>query len=301
METIFRTLQDFFKSIDLPLKQDFEMTIHQLKGLHGDGRKQSPLFRTDYFSFLLITAGKSSYIIDKQEFDLCKNSFYFTLPGHLKSFNIEIPLEGYIVTFTESFLKQDFYGDLFQTFPFLLNETTPVMKLSNEIVLEMSKMFETMIQEYNRESQFKKNILFNHLTILLYKTKELLQSHRVNIKSSSRSMELTNQFKSILNENFRDLLLDKSDKIVSIKEIASALNVHPNYLTNVIKEETGKTASDWIHDRTFSETQSLLKNSSKTISEISIIFGFTDSTHFAKFFKKMSRISPTQFRKQQLL
>ena len=49
METIFRTLQDFFKSIGLPMTQDFEMTIHPLKGLHGDGQKQSPVFRTDYF------------------------------------------------------------------------------------------------------------------------------------------------------------------------------------------------------------------------------------------------------------
>ena len=32
METNFRTLQDFFKSIGLPMTQDFEMTIHPLKG-----------------------------------------------------------------------------------------------------------------------------------------------------------------------------------------------------------------------------------------------------------------------------
>jgi AraC family transcriptional regulator, transcriptional activator of pobA len=301
MQTIYRTLQDFFKSMGLSMQQDFEVTIHQLKGLHGDGKKQSPLFRTDYFSFLLITAGKSSYSIDKQEFDLGKNSFYFTLPGHLKSFNIQIPIEGYMITFTESFLKQNFFGDLFQTFPFLLNESTPVMKLNDAIIVEMAGMFDIMIEEYKGQSHFRKDILFNHLCILLYKTKELLESHRVNIKSSSRSMELVNQFKMILNNNFKDLIIGQSDKIFSIKEIAHAIKVHPNYLTNVIKEETGKSASDWIHDRTFSETQSLLKNSQKTISEISFIFGFTDSTHFAKFFKKMSGISPTEYRKKELL
>jgi AraC family transcriptional regulator, transcriptional activator of pobA len=301
METIFRTLQDFFKSIGLPMQQDFEMTIHHLKGLHGDGKKQSPMFRTDYFSFLLITNGKSSYVIDKQEFDLGKNSFYFTLPGHLKSFKIEFPLEGYLVTFTESFFKQHYSGDFFQTYPFLLNESTPVMKLSNEIVVEMTQLFETMLQEYNGQSLFKKDILFNHLSILLLKTKELLQSHQVNIKSSGRSMELVNQFKTILNTNFKDLILNKSDKILSIKEIGNILHVHPNYLTNVIKEETGKSASDWIHDRTLAETQSLLKNSQKSISEISIIFGFTDSTHFAKFFKKMAGISPSEYRKNAVL
>ncbi len=90
------------------------MTVHSLSGLHGSGAKVSPMFRTDYFAFLLITGGKSSYSIDNQSFALGEGSFYFTNPGHLKSFNIEIPLEGYMVTFTETFLKQNFSGDLFQ-------------------------------------------------------------------------------------------------------------------------------------------------------------------------------------------
>ncbi len=297
MQTIYRTLQDFFKSIGLPLEQDFEMTVHQLKGLHGDGKKQSPLFRTDYFSFLLITKGKSSYIIDKQQFHLGAGSFYFTLPGHLKSFQIEIPLEGYLVTFTESFLKQNFKGDLFQLFPFLLNESTPVMQLNDDIVFEMASMFETMIKEFKSEAAFKQEILANHLSILLYKTKALLQSHMVNIKSSSKSMELLNQFKSVVNENFKQLLQAKADKILSIKEIANKLHVHPNYLSNVIKDESGKIATAWIKDRTISEAQFLLKNSNKTISEIAETFGFTDSTHFAKFFKKITESSPSEYRK----
>jgi AraC family transcriptional regulator, transcriptional activator of pobA len=297
METIFRTLQDFFKSIGLSLEQDFEMTVHSLAGLHGNGTKISPMFRTDYFAFLLITGGESSYSIDNQSFALSEGSFYFTNPGHLKSFNIEIPLKGYMVTFTETFLKQNFTGDLFQQFPFLLNETTPVMKLNADIQADMKAMFETMIQEYKGHSTFKKAILSNHLSILLYKSKELLQSHQVSIKASSRSMELVNQFKRILNENFKNLLLGKSDKVLSIKEIADSMNVHPNYLSNVIKEESGKSASDWIQDRTLAETQALLKNSQKTVSEIAYNLGFTDSTHFAKFFKKMANISPSDYRK----
>jgi AraC family transcriptional regulator, transcriptional activator of pobA len=298
METIFRTLQDFFKSIGLPLEQDFEMTVHNLAGLHGSGSKVSPQFRTDYFAFLLITGGKSSYTIDNQSFALGEGSFYFTNPGHLKSFDIEIPLEGYMVTFTETFLKQNFTGDLFQQFPFLLNESTPVMKLNVDIQIDMTKMFDMMIQEYKGTSSFKKAILSNHLSILLFKTKELLQSHQVSIKASGRSMELVNHFKVILNENFKNLLIQKSDKVLSIKEIADSMNIHPNYLSNVIKEESGKSASDWIQDRTLAEAQVLLKNSNKTVSEIAFIFGFTDSTHFAKFFKKMSSISPSDFRKK---
>jgi AraC family transcriptional regulator, transcriptional activator of pobA len=167
METIFRKLHDFFKSINLTLEQDFEMTIHELKGLHGDGKKQSPLFRTDYFSFLLITAGKSNYTIDNLKFNLGKNSFYFTIPRHLKSFEIQEPIEGYMVTFTESFLKQNFHGNLFLQFPFLISESTPVMLLNEVASKEISALLEMMLLEFKSDSDFKKEVLSNLLSVLL--------------------------------------------------------------------------------------------------------------------------------------
>jgi AraC family transcriptional regulator, transcriptional activator of pobA len=297
MEILHGTLKDFFKSINLPLSQDFEMTVHRLKGLHGDKSMASPLFRSDYYSFLLITNGQSSYTIDGQAFELSNGSFYFTNPGHLKSFNIEIPIEGFLLTFSEGFLKENFIGDFFQMFPFLVHESTPVMRLDKAKMTEINDFFETVLQEYNNTGAYKKAILSNQLTILLYKTKELLLSNKVVIKSQSRNGELLSQFKNVLNDNFKALASGKAEKIWSIKEIADQLNVHPNYLSNVVKTESGKSASEWIQERTLAEAKAFLLQSSKTISEIAYVLGFTDSTHFAKFFKKMEGKSPTDFRK----
>jgi AraC family transcriptional regulator, transcriptional activator of pobA len=299
MEAIYRTLQDFFKSINLPLSQDFEMTIHRLEGLHGDAPKKSPQFRTDYYAFLLITGGKSCYTIDGQTFDLAQNAFYFTNPGHLKSFDIEIPVSGFMLTYTETFVKQYFQGDFLQLFPFLIHENKPIMYLDDVLAKEISELFEMMLQEYKGNGHYKKAVLTNQLMILLYKTKELLVSHQATAQSLNRANDIVNRFKIRLNESFRDLAMGKTDKIPSIKELASNLTVHPNYLSTVIKEESGKSASDWIQDRTFSEAQALLSNDTKSISEIAFALGFTDSTHFAKFFKKKSNLTPLEYRKSQ--
>jgi AraC family transcriptional regulator, transcriptional activator of pobA len=70
MEIIHQTLQDFFKRIGLPMTQDTEMTVHRLEGLHGGKPIQSPLFRTNYYSILLITGGKSGYTIDDLHYHL---------------------------------------------------------------------------------------------------------------------------------------------------------------------------------------------------------------------------------------
>jgi AraC family transcriptional regulator, transcriptional activator of pobA len=301
MEIIHQTLQDFFKRIGLPMSQDTEMTVHRLEGLHGDKPIQSPLFRTNYYSFLLITGGKSAYTIDDLRFDLGENAFYFTNPGHLKSFTIEEPLRGYMLTFTEGFVQQYFVGDFFQQFPFLLNETVPVMSVDAKKKAEIEMIFEMLLNEYARLSPYRNAILVNQLIVLLYKTKELLLTHRAVISVQNRPAELVTSFKNIISDNFKALASGKMTHILSVKEISAQLNIHPNYLTNIVKSETNKSASDWIQERTTSEAKAILGNSNRSVSEIADALGFTDSTHFAKFFKKMTGNSPTDFRKKATL
>lgn len=296
METLHQTLQDFFRSVGLPLQQDMELTVHQLDGLHGDRPFSSPLFRTNYYSFVLITKGKSRYKIDNQTFDLSPSSFYFTNPGHLKSFAIEELLGGYMVTFSEQFVKQHYTGDFFTLYPFLVHETTPVMQLNEPALAELTLVFEQMLREYNGGAMFRSAILTKYLAILLYKTKELLQTHKVDFQVQNRSAVLVSDFKKLLNENFKELATGQARKICSVKEFAERLNIHPNHLSSVVKNETGRPASDWIQERTIAEAQSLLKNTKLTVSEITFRLGFSDTAHFGKFFKKRANVSPSEYR-----
>lgn len=296
IEVPFHTLHDFFRSVGLPLQQDMDLTVHRLAGLHGDRPMSSPLFRTNYYSFLLILKGKARYIIDNQQFELGAGSFYFTNPGHLKSFAIEELLEGYMLTFSEQFVKQHYTGDFYTLYPFLIHETTPVMQLDEITLTGLSSVFEQMLREYNGNAMFKSAILTKYVAILLYKTKELLQTHKVLYSPQNRSAALVGDFKKLLNENFRELANGQANKIRSVKEFAERLNVHPNYLTNIVKGETGKPASEWVQERTLAEAQSLLNNTKLTVSEITFQLGFSDTAHFGKFFKKRAGISPSEFR-----
>jgi AraC family transcriptional regulator, transcriptional activator of pobA len=296
MEIIHQTLEDFFKRMGLPMTQDTEMTVHRLDGLHGDKPIQSPLFRTNYYSFLLITGGTSMYTIDDFRFDLGENSFYFTNPGHLKSFQIEVPLQGYMLTFTERFVQQFFVGDFFQQFPFLINETIPVLTLDKKRRAEIELIFQMLLNEYDRMSPFRSAIMVNQLIVLLYKTKELLLTSKAIVSATNRPAELVTSFKNIISAHFKDLATGKTSHLLSVKEISNQLNIHPNYLTNLVKTETGKSATDFIQERTISEAKAFLSNTNQTISEIAFALGFTDSTHFAKFFKKNVGVAPGAFR-----
>jgi AraC-like DNA-binding protein len=83
-----------------------------------------------------------------------------------------------------------------------------------------------------------------------------------------------------------------------VQDYADEQNLHPNYLSNVIKSKTGKPIGTWIAEKTIAEAKSLLQNSSTSIKEIAFILGFSESSHFSNYFKKYTDTSPVLYRKQ---
>lgn len=88
-----------------------------------------------------------------------------------------------------------------------------------------------------------------------------------------------------------------SDIKLQVQYFAEKLNLHPNYLNAVIKSKTGRTVNDWITERMLSVAKSLLINTSNSSKEIAYLLGFSEPTHFSRFFKKHTELSPNKYRK----
>jgi AraC-like DNA-binding protein len=82
--------------------------------------------------------------------------------------------------------------------------------------------------------------------------------------------------------------------------MAEKLNISPRYLSDMLKQETGKTALELIHLYLISEAKNLLKEGKMNITEISVSLGFENATYFSRLFKKEVGIPPNIFREQNL-
>ncbi len=295
-QKIYNSISEFFASINLEIEQDFDFTIHSLDKLHGEDPMTSPYFRTNYVAFLVIESGKGHYTIDENWFELKPFSFYFTLPGHLKSFTIEENWKGYMITFSLEFLRSQYPGSIQYDFPFLLNETVPVMYLDDNTFDRISEMCASLEKEYSGDSSFKKRIVANQLVTFLFLTKELLLSHKAIISAENRPAEIVKLFQTALNKNLLDIVKGNANHILNVQEYADELSMHPNYLSNVVKSETGKTVKDWIDERIISEAKSLLNNTNKTIAQIAYGLTFDDTSNFSRFFKKKTGLTPAKYR-----
>src|SRR5690606_20297690 len=105
--THFETVSDLYKSFVIPIEHNAQLTINNLLNIHKDTPYKSPIFRANYYSFIFIKEGKGTYTTDTNTFNYTSKALYFTNPGHLKAFEFLELQEGYLITMSEEFLKQN--------------------------------------------------------------------------------------------------------------------------------------------------------------------------------------------------
>jgi len=80
-----------------------------------------------------------------------------------------------------------------------------------------------------------------------------------------------------------------------LSRLATDLRISREHLSREFKKETGETVSSYIQFAKVLEAIQLLKHSNNSISDISNLLGYSNSTYFTKIFKKHMGISPKQY------
>lgn len=87
----------------------------------------------------------------------------------------------------------------------------------------------------------------------------------------------------------------KEEHVVSF--YADKLFITPQYLSLILKEQTGKSANKWIDEALMQEAKILLKTPQSTVQQVADALHFSDQSTFGKFFKKHMGMSPMEYRK----
>lgn len=112
--------------------------------------------------------------------------------------------------------------------------------------------------------------------------------------------EITNnniidRFHKILHE-YLNSELPQTQGLPTVQYCADKVCLSPNYFGDLIKRETGRTASEHIQHAVMSKVKEQLTETDKTISEIAYDLGFNYPHHLSRTFKKIEGITPGEFR-----
>lgn len=129
------------------------------------------------------------------------------------------------------------------------------------------------------------NILFwSILEILAY---ELIQIHHLD-PSISGSFKI---YRSVINFLEITYMTEVSKQILE-----PIINRKYEYICNVFKKHSGLTISEYVLQLRIQRAKVLLNKSNKNVMQIAQEVGFHDSYYFSRQFKKMTGLTPSQFR-----
>jgi AraC-like DNA-binding protein len=81
-----------------------------------------------------------------------------------------------------------------------------------------------------------------------------------------------------------------------VENYAQIIGITAKHLAHVIKKTTGKYPSEWMDNYVLLESKRLLRSTDLSIQDISYDLNFSTPSHFGKFFKNQTGMTPKKFR-----
>jgi AraC family transcriptional regulator len=98
----------------------------------------------------------------------------------------------------------------------------------------------------------------------------------------------------------RDLLKEQCTASLSLVQIASSVNVHPTHLCRAFRQHYKCTPGDFVRQLRIERARHYLAESDTPLAEIALRVGYSDQSHFTTAFKRLTGLTPSQFRKTSL-
>ncbi len=93
-----------------------------------------------------------------------------------------------------------------------------------------------------------------------------------------------------------DLLNDRWNERVTLKELSRATEVHPVTISKYFRKYFSCTLGEYLRKLKIDRSISLIKNTDKPLTEIAFCCGFADQSHFTRTFRHLTGFSPREFR-----
>lgn len=253
-------------------------------------------FTTDFYiiGFKKLKSGVIKY--GRTNYDHDSGFMYFIKPRQVITMNnLQLEEDGFMLMLHEDFLNGHTLHRDIKNYHFFDYETNEALHLSpkeEQIIWELFRKIE--IEYQNSRDEYSHSIMLGHLDSILRYSQRFYKRQFINRKQITGN--LYTRFNTLLTGYFEK---GKNDVpgLPTVKFMADHLNVSTRYLSDMLKQETGKTAIELIHIYLISEAKDRLIKDKDTISEIAYQLGFDNLPYFSRLFKREVGQTPNEFKK----
>lgn len=241
----------------------------------------------DFYSIMFKNYCANGLRYGKQAYDFQEGSLICIAPKQVMTMDNEIEkrddMMGWGLFFHPDLIRNTSLGLKMKEYTFFSYETSEALHLSEK---EKQILYDCIVKIQN---ELQENI-DSHSQTLIVSNIELLLNYcsryygRQFITRKNVNRDIVTKVENLIKECFNKNDL-KKNSLPTVKYLADAVHLSPNYLTDLLKKETGMNAQDQIHYFLIEEAKSILMNSDASVGEIAYSLGFEYPQYFSKLFK----------------
>ncbi|MEL6676707.1 MAG: helix-turn-helix transcriptional regulator [Bacteroidota bacterium] len=279
---------------------------HPLISLYGDNQDTHKeandslygiRFTTDLYVIMYKDSVSGSLDYGRNSYDFQHGTLLFLSPGQVitsPSKEISLQSKGWTLLFHPDLIRKSSLGQQMDEYSYFSYEVNEALHLSPKEESFISEVVHKIEEEYSRNlDQHSHRLILSNLELLLNYCVRFYDRQFYTRTDFHKDFiaEFEQKLKGYFNtEKPREL------GIPSVGYFGEAMNMSPNYLSDLLKKETGKSTRSHINEMLIERAKTALLNSEATISEIAYTLGFEYHQSFSRLFKSKMGMSPQEYR-----
>ena len=259
--------------------------------------------RMNFFLVALCTSGKVRYTMDTVEQEVTPGDLLVVSERHvIDNYCPSADLDGLCFIVSVKFYREIIHNTGNLSALFLFSRSHPVLHLKErdqQVFKEYFAFIRSKIQgagpsapEGHKPEQepFRKELISTLLLAMFYDLSNVIYHFQQQTNEhQSRADVIFTRFIKLIEENCRHER--------RVGWYASQLGITPKYLSECVKHVSRRTPNEWIDNYVTQELRVLLKNTTKSIKDITLEMNFPNQSFLGKYFKEHVGVSPSEYRR----
>jgi AraC-like DNA-binding protein len=244
---------------------------------------------------IALKRGCDKLMYGQQKYDFDEGLMAFMSPGQvLRGEEGGVPhnLEGWMLFIHPDFLWNTSLANKIKQYEFFGYASNEALFLSDKEEKLINLIIDNIKGEYRSNiDKFSQDVIIAQLELLLTYAQRFYERQFITRKiTNSKILE---RLESILEDYYRQEL---TVGLPTVQFVAEKLNISVKYLGSLLKQLTGRSTQEHIHEKIIEKAKEKLSTTNLTVSEIAYELGFEHSQSFSKLFKAKTDQTPLKFR-----
>ncbi|MEM0997566.1 MAG: helix-turn-helix transcriptional regulator [Bacteroidota bacterium] len=292
------SISQLHQALGLPKPQHPLISVIDVAALQGKNKPVGVRYTNDFY-MISKKDGGCGMLYGRNYYDFEEGVLLFTAPNQvITSTGNTVQSTGWMLFFHPDLLRGSNLGQSMSRYTFFSYDVHEALHMSEKEEQILDDIIQKIEYEYHQNIDSHSQSLFVSSIELLLNYSMRFYERQFHTRARHNE-DMVTKVESSLQTYYTQGLQLKSGT-PSVGYIADQVNLSPNYLSDLLKKETGRNAKEHINHFVVEQAKTLLLTRSDNVSSIAYDLGFNYPHYFSRMFKQQTGMTPQQYRETDL-